>query len=123
MPFTTGAIYNPPAGLNHIDRIQVSVLNDSIQDAINITLQIFHFRTSSFTRFPVGEALFQVNPQQLIVQTYSVNIADFYEAQINFYSAVNTVVNVFALDAAGSVVERILQPELTYIDRLSIITT
>ncbi|MNC81335.1 hypothetical protein D3C75_1344320 [compost metagenome] len=71
----------------------------------------------------MGEALFQVNPQQLVVQTFSVSLADYYEAQINFYSAVNTVVNVFALDTAGNVLENILQPELTYIDRLTIIST
>jgi hypothetical protein len=123
MPYTTGAVYNPPAGTSHIDRIQVSCLNDSIVVAININLQIFHFIGSSFTRVPVGESLFQVDPQQLVVQTYSVNAANYYEAQINFYSAVNTIVNVFALDAAGNIIEQILQPELTYIDRLSIIPT
>ncbi|AIQ29165.1 MULTISPECIES: hypothetical protein [Paenibacillus] len=123
MPYTTGAVYNPPAGTSHIDRIQISCLNDSIIVAININLQIFHFIGSSFTRVPVGEALFQVDPQQLVVQTYSVNAANYYEAQINFYSAVNTIVNVFALDAAGNIIEQILQPELTYIDRLSIIPT
>ncbi|AIQ17638.1 hypothetical protein H70357_13955 [Paenibacillus sp. FSL H7-0357] len=123
MPFTTGAVYNPPAGLNHIDRIQISCLNDSIIAAININLQIFHFRGNNFTRVPVGESLFQVNPQQLVVQTFSVNLADYYEAQINFYSAVNTVINVFAMDAAGNIVNSILQPEFTYIDRLTIIST
>ncbi|WP_151734902.1 hypothetical protein [Paenibacillus tengchongensis] len=123
MPYTTGAVYNPPAGLNHIDRIQVSCLNDSTMVPINLNLQIFHFRGVNFTRVPVGEALFQINAQQLIVQTYSVNIADYYEVQMNFYSAVNTMINVFALDAAGNVLDRILQPELTYIDRLSIIPT
>ncbi|WP_150274321.1 hypothetical protein [Paenibacillus tepidiphilus] len=123
MPYTTGAVYNPPAGLNHIDRIQISCLNDSTMVPINLNLQIFHFRGVNFTRFPVGEALFQINAQQLIVQTYSVNIADYYEVQMNFYSAVNTMINVFALDAAGNVLDRILQPELTYIDRLSIIPT
>ena len=123
MPYTTGAVYNSPAGTSHIDRIQISVLNDSIVVAININLQIFHFIGSNFTRVPVGEALFQVDPQQLVVQTYSVNAANYYEAQINFYSAVNTIVNVFALDAAGNMIEQILQPELTYIDRLSIIPT
>ncbi|QUL57249.1 hypothetical protein KDC22_12725 [Paenibacillus tritici] len=123
MPYTTGAVYNPPAGTSHIDRIQISCLNDSIVVAININLQIFHFLGSNLTRVPVGEALFQVNPQQLVVQTYSVNAANYYEAQINLYSAVNTIVNVFALDAAGNIIERILQHELTYIDRLSIINT
>ena len=123
MPYTTGAVYNPPAGTSHIDRIQISCLNDSIVVAININLQIFHFIGSSFTRVPVGEALFKVDPQQLVVQTYSVNAANYYEAQINFYSAVNTIVNVFALDAAGNIIEQVLQPELTYIDRLSIIPT
>ena len=123
MPYTTGAVYNQPAGSSHIDRIQISCLNDSIVVAININLQIFHFIGNNLTRVPVGEALFQVDPQQLIVQTYSVNSANYYEAQINFYSAVNTIVNVFALDAAGNIIEQILQPELTYIDRLSIIPT
>ncbi|QSF46888.1 hypothetical protein [Paenibacillus tianjinensis] len=123
MPFTTGSVYNPPAGLNHVDRIRVACLNDSILTPININLQIFHFRGNSLTRFPVGEALFQVDPQQLVVQTFSVNIADYYEVQINFYSAVNTIINVFALDAAGNLLERILQSELTYIDRLTIIPT
>lgn len=123
MPFTTGAVYNPPDGINHIDRIQISCLNDSIILAININLQVFQFRGNNFTRVPVGQALFQVDPQQLVVQTYSMNLANYYEVQINFYSAVNTIINVFALDAAGNVLERILQPELTYIDRLSIIST
>ena len=123
MPYTTGAVYNPPAGTSHIDRIQISCLNDSIIVAININLQIFHFLGSNFTRVPVGEALFQVNPQQLVVQTFSVNAASYYEAQINFYSAVNTIINVFLLDAAGNNIGQILQPELTYIDRLTIINT
>ncbi|MEK5032954.1 hypothetical protein MKY96_15970 [Paenibacillus sp. FSL R7-0302] len=123
MPYTTGAVYNPSAGTSHIDRIQISCLNDSIIVAININLQIFHFLGNNFTRVPVGEALFQVNPQQLVVQTYSVNAASYYEAQINYYSAVNTIVNVFALDAAGNSIGRIVQPELTYIDRLTIINT
>ena len=123
MPYTTGAVYNPPAGSSHVDRIQISCLNDSTVVAININLQIFHFIGNNFTRIPVGEALFQVDPQQLVVQTYSVNPANYFEAQINFYSAVNTIVNVFALDAAGNIIEQILQPELTYIDRLSIIPT
>ncbi|NQX49167.1 hypothetical protein HQN87_27980 [Paenibacillus tritici] len=123
MPYTTGAVYNSPAGTSHIDRIQISCLNDSIIAAININLQIFHFIGSNFTRVPVGETLFQVNPQQLVVQTFSVNAASYYEAQINFYSAVNTIINVFALDAAGNIIEQILQHELTYIDRLSIINT
>lgn len=122
MPYTTGAIYNPPAGSSHVDRIQISCLNDSIVVAININLQIFHFIGNNFTRIPVGEALFQVDPQQLMVQTYSVNASNYFEAQINFYSAVNTIVNVFAIDAAGNIIEQILQPELTYIDRLSLIS-
>ncbi|WP_405111406.1 hypothetical protein MHH28_02640 [Paenibacillus sp. FSL K6-1217] len=123
MPYTTGALYNPPAGTSHIDRIQISCLNDSIIVAININLQIFHFLGSNFSRVAVGESLFQVNPQQLVVQTFSVNAANYYEAQINFYSAVNTIVNVFAMDAAGTIIGQILQPELTYIDRLTIINT
>lgn len=124
MPYTTGAVFNPPAGTTtHIDRIQISCLNDSIVVAINVNLQIFHFLGSTFTRAAVGEALFQVNPQQLVVQTYSVNAANYYEAQINFYSAVNTIVNVFALDAAGNIIAQILQPELTYIDRVTVLNS
>ncbi|CQR54242.1 hypothetical protein [Paenibacillus riograndensis] len=123
MPFTTGAVYNPPTGSTHLDRIQISCLNDSIISPINLSLQIFHFRGASFTRVAVGETLFQLNPQQLLAQTYSVTLADYYEVQINFYSAVDTIINIFALDAGGNILDRILQPELTYIDRLSIIST
>lgn len=123
MPYTTGAVLNPASGLNHVDRIQIACLNDSITVPINITLQVFHFRGAALNRVAVGQALFQINPQQLIVQTYTVNLADYYEAQINFYSAVNTIVNIFALDAAGNVLDRILQPELTYFDRISVIST
>ncbi|GGF70829.1 hypothetical protein GCM10010912_15060 [Paenibacillus albidus] len=123
MPFTTGAVYNPAAGSTHADRVQVSCLNDSNSNTINISLLIFQFRGASFTRIPVGEALFQVNPQQLIVQSYSVNLADYYEVQLNFYSAVNTIVNIHTVDAAGTVLHNILQTQLTYIDRLSLIST
>ncbi|MGN7764356.1 hypothetical protein [Paenibacillus sp. 22594] len=122
MPFTTGAVYNPPTGSTHLDRIQISCLNDSTISPINLTLQVFHFRGANSTRVAVGEALFQLDPQQLVIQTFSVSLANYYEVQINFFSAVNTVINIFALDVNGNVLDRILQSELTYFDRLSIIT-
>lgn len=123
MPFTTGAVYNPPTGSTHLDRIQISCLNDSTISPINLTLQVFQFQGANSTRVAIGEALFQLDPQQLVIQTFSISLANYYEVQINFYSAVNTVINLFALDVNGNVLDRLLQSELTYIDRLSIIPT
>lgn len=121
MPYTTGAIYNPTIGTLHANTVQVLFLNDSMNIPTNMEVQVFQWQGPTLDKIASGQDLFSINPQVLATRTYSINAATYFEIQIDYFSAVNTSVNCYALDSSGSIVQRVLQLELFIIDRLTVI--
>ncbi|MBP2001178.1 hypothetical protein J2Z69_002221 [Paenibacillus shirakamiensis] len=121
MPYTTGAIFNPLTGSTAASQIRVVCINDSQNSIANIELEIFQWSASGISRAPLGHNLIALQPQSTQSFTYTLFSAVFYEVQIDYYSATSAVVHVFGLDVNTNVVQRVLQSEMSPIDRLTLI--
>ncbi|USB32339.1 hypothetical protein [Paenibacillus sp. YPG26] len=119
MPYTTGAIYNPSTGPTAAGQILVSCINDSINLTANIELEVFQWGSVDGPRVPLGHNLIALPPQATQNFRYAINAGGFYEVQMDYFSATSAVVHVYTLDAVGGVVQRVLQSEMSQIDRLT----
>ncbi|WP_068619847.1 hypothetical protein [Paenibacillus tuaregi] len=119
MPYTTGAIYNPSTVPTAAGQILVVCINDSANLTANIELEVFQWGVADGPRTPLGHNLIALPPQAVQSFTYPLNAAVYYEVQMDYFSATSAVVNVFGLDAVGGVVQRVLQWEMSQIDRLT----
>ncbi|WP_433943823.1 hypothetical protein [Paenibacillus sp. SN-8-1] len=119
MPYTTGAIYNPSTGSTAAGQILVICTNDSINLTANIELEVFQWGIADGPRTPLGHNLIALSPQAIQSFSYPINAGGFYEVQMDYFSATSAVIHVFGLDAVGSVVQRVLQAEMSQIDRLT----
>ncbi|RUT29581.1 hypothetical protein EJP77_14480 [Paenibacillus zeisoli] len=119
MPYTTGAIYNPSTGSTAAGQILVICINDSINLTASIELEVFQWGITDGPRTPLGHNLIALPPQAIQSFTYPINAGGFYEVQVDYFSATSAVIHVFGLDAVGGVVQRVLQAEMSQIDRLT----
>ncbi|MFS0869284.1 hypothetical protein [Paenibacillus xylanilyticus] len=119
MPNSTGLIYNPVNGPTQSTQIIVTCINDSLNVPVNIELEVFRWDTTQTARFTVGHDLFQLNPQATRTLIYPLINGAFFEVQSDFFSATSTIINVYGVDSTGQVIQRILQSEMTLIDRFT----
>ncbi|NEU63086.1 hypothetical protein [Paenibacillus sp. ALJ109b] len=94
-------------------------MNDSLNIPANIELQVFRWDTSQTTRIPIGHDLFQLTPQASRTLLYTLNTADYFEVQSDYFSATSTVIQVFSLDSSGNILQRVLQSEMVWVDRFT----
>lgn len=119
MPFSTGLIYNPITGTTQSTQVIVTCLNDSLNAAVNVELEVFRWDSTQTVRIPVGHDLFQLGPQVGRTFVYPLINASFYEVQSDYFSATSTMINVYGVDSTGQLIQRILQSEMSLIDRFT----
>lgn len=119
MPNSTGLLYNTPTGMNMATQIIVTCINDSLNVPVNIEIEVFKWDTTQSMRIPVGHDLFQLLPQATRSLIYGLTNAAFYEIQSDFFSATSTIINVYGVDSTGQVIQRVLQSEMSLIDRFT----
>lgn len=119
MPYSTGFIYNPTTGVDRATQIIVTCINDSLNAPVNIELEVFRWDTTQSTRIPVGHDLFELLPQATRSLIYPLISAAFYEVQSDYFSATSTVIDVYGVDSTGQVIQRVLQSEMSLIDRFT----
>lgn len=119
MPNSTGLVYNPVTGATQSTQVIVNCINDSLNAPVNIELEVFRWDTTQTTRIPVGHELFQLTPQATRTFIYPLLNAAFFEVQSDYFSATSTIINVYAVDSTGQIIQRILQSEMTLIDRFT----
>lgn len=119
MPFSTGLIYNPITGTTQSTQVIVTCLNDSLNAAVNVELEVFRWDSTQTVRIPVGHDLFQLAPQAGRTFVYPLISASFYEVQSDYFSATSTMINVYSVDSTGQLIQRILQSEMSLIDRFT----
>ncbi|MGN7415567.1 hypothetical protein [Paenibacillus sp. SAF-068] len=119
MPYSTGLLYNSPTGGDRATQLIVTCLNDSLNISSNIELQVFRWDTSQTARIPIGHDLFQLGPQVSRTLLYTLNTADYFEVQSDFFSATSTLIQAYSLDSVGNVTQRVLQSEMVWIDRFT----
>ncbi|MET3942374.1 hypothetical protein ABIC22_005186 [Paenibacillus sp. PvP094] len=119
MPNSTGMIYNPVNGATQSTQVLVTCINDSLDTTINIELEIFRWDTTQTVRVPVGHDLFALGPQITRTIIYPLINAAFFEVQSDFFSATSTMINVYGVDSTGQVIQRVLQSEMSIIDRFT----
>lgn len=119
MPNTTGLIYNSPIETSSATQILVTCLNDSLNIPTNIEIEVFKWDTSLSIRTPIGHDLIQVIPQAGRSLLYALGNAAYYEVQSDFFSATSTIIHVYGLDSTGGIIQRVLQSEMTLIDRFT----
>ncbi|QOS80203.1 hypothetical protein JNUCC31_04495 [Paenibacillus sp. JNUCC31] len=122
MPNSTGLIYNSPTSGNVATQVLVTCLNDSLNIPVNIEIEVFKWDTTQTARIPIGHDLFQVIPQASRTLIYALNNAAFYEVQSDYFSATSTIIHVYGVDSTGGIIQRVLQSEMTLIDRFTNIT-
>ncbi|WP_440119346.1 hypothetical protein [Paenibacillus sp. QZ-Y1] len=119
MPYTTGLIYNPTTGVDRATQIIVTFINDSLNAPVNIELEVFRWDTTQSTRTPIGHDLFELLPQATRSLIYPLINAAFYEVQSDYFSATSTVIDVYGVDSTGQIIQRVLQSEMSLIDRFT----
>jgi hypothetical protein len=119
LPNSTGLLYNTPTGINMATHIIVTCINDSLNVPVNIEIEVFKWDTTQSMRIPVGHDLFQLLPQATRSLIYGLTNAAFYEIQSDFFSATSTIINVYGVDSTGQVIQRVLQSEMSLIDRFT----
>jgi hypothetical protein len=119
LPNSTGLLYNTPTGMNMATQIIVTCINDSLNVPVNIEIEVFKWDTTQSMRIPVGHDLFQLLPQATRSLIYGLTNAAFYEIQSDFFSATSTIINVYGVDSTGQVIQRVLQSEMSLIDRFT----
>ncbi|MDN8588970.1 hypothetical protein Q0V21_09350 [Paenibacillus sp. 11B] len=119
MPNSTGLLYNSPTGMNMATQIIVTCINDSLNVPVNIEIEVFKWDTTQSMRIPIGHDLFQLLPQATRSLIYGLTNAAFYEIQSDYFSATSTIINVYGVDSTGQVIQRVLQSEMSLIDRFT----
>lgn len=119
MPNSTGLLYNSPTGINMATQIIVTCINDSLNVPVNIEIEVFKWDTTQSMRIPIGHDLFQLIPQATRSLIYGLTNAAFYEIQSDYFSATSTIINVYGVDSTGQVIQRVLQSEMSLIDRFT----
>ncbi|HBU82278.1 MULTISPECIES: hypothetical protein [Paenibacillus] len=119
MPNSTGLLYNSPTGINIATQIIVTCINDSLNVPVNIEIEVFKWDTTQSMRIPIGHDLFQLLPQATRSLIYGLTNAAFYEIQSDYFSATSTIINVYGVDSTGQVIQRVLQSEMSLIDRFT----
>lgn len=119
MPNSTGLLYNTPTGLNVATQIIVTCINDSLNVPVNIEIEVFRWDTTQSARIPIGHDLFQLLPQTTRSLVYGLTNAAFYEVQSDYFSATSTIIDVYGVDSTGQVIQRVLQSEMSLIDRFT----
>ncbi|WP_413374888.1 hypothetical protein [Paenibacillus taichungensis] len=119
MPYTTGLLFNSPTGSDRATQLIVTCLNDSLNIPANIELQVFRWDTSQTARIPIGHDLFQLPPQASKTLLYTLNTADYFEVQSDYFSATSAVIQAYSLDSVGNVMQRVLQSEMVWVDRFT----
>lgn len=119
MPYSTGLLFNSPNGVDRATQLIVTCLNDSVNIPSNIELQVFRWDTSQNARIPIGHDLFQLPAQVSKTLLYTLNAADYFEVQSDFFSATSTIIQAYSLDSVGNITQRVLQSEMMWIDRFT----
>lgn len=119
MPNSTGFIYNPTTGATQSTQLIVTCINDSLNAPVNIELEVFRWDTSQTARVPIGHDLFELLPQATRTLIYPLINAAFFEVQSDYFSATSTIIHVYGADSTGQINQRVLQSEMTLIDRFT----
>ena len=119
MPNSTGLIYNPTAGETQSTQIIVTCVNDSVNIPANIEIEVFRWDTTQQARIPIGHELFALSPQATRTFIYPLVNATFFEVQSDFFSATSTIIHVYGVSSTGQIIQRVLQSEMTLIDRFT----
>ncbi|WP_339168317.1 hypothetical protein MKX75_02690 [Paenibacillus sp. FSL R5-0341] len=119
MPYSTGLLFNSPNGVDRATQLIVTCLNDSVNIPSNIELQVFRWDTSQNARIPIRHDLFQLPAQVSKTLLYTLNTADYFEVQSDFFSATSTIIQAYSLDSVGNITQRVLQSEMMWIDRFT----
>ncbi|WP_339783993.1 hypothetical protein NSQ38_21605 [Paenibacillus sp. FSL R7-0313] len=119
MPNSTGFIYNPTTGVTQSTQLIVTCINDSLNAPANIELEVFRWDTTQSARVPIGHDLFELLPQATRTLIYPLINAAFYEVQSDYFSATSTIIHVYGTDSTGQILQRVLQSEMTLIDRFT----
>lgn len=119
LPNSTGFIYNPASGPTQSTQIIVTCINDSLNAPVNVELEVFRWDTAQLARVPIGHDLVEILPQATRTFIYPLINAAFFEVQSDFFSATSTVIHVYGVDSTGQIIQRILQSEMTLIDRFT----
>ncbi|MCP1184178.1 hypothetical protein [Paenibacillus sp. 1781tsa1] len=119
MPNSTGFIYNPTTGATQSTQLIVTCINDSLNAPVNIELEVFRWDTSQTARVPIGHDLFELLPQATRTVIYPLINAAFFEVQSDYFSATSTIIHVYGVDSTGQIIQRVLQSEMTLIDRFT----
>ncbi|WP_145317544.1 hypothetical protein [Paenibacillus xylanexedens] len=119
MPNSTGLIYNPTSGGTQSTQLIVTCINDSLNAPVSIELEIFRWDTTQTARIPIGHDLFELLPQATRTLIYPLINAAFYEVQSDYFSATSTVIHVYGVNSTGQIIQRVLQSEMTLIDRFT----
>ncbi|WP_413409029.1 hypothetical protein [Paenibacillus amylolyticus] len=119
MPNSTGFIYNPTTGATQSTQLIVTCINDSLNAPVNIELEVFRWDTTQTARIAIGHDLFELLPQATRTLIYPLINAAFYEVQSDYFSATSTVIHVYGVNSTGQIIQRVLQSEMTLIDRFT----
>ena len=119
MPNSTGLIYNPTAGETQSTQIIVTCVNDSVNIPANIEIEVFRWDTTQQARIPIGHELFALSPQATRTFIYPLINSTFFEIQSDFFSATSTIIHVYGVNSTGQIIQRVLQSEMTLIDRFT----
>jgi len=119
VPNTTGLIYSAVDGATQSTQILVTCVNDSLNAPSNVEIQVFKWDTTQSARVPIGHDLFEVLPQATRTIIYPLTNTAFFEVQSDYFSATSTVIHVYGLNSTGQIVQRVLQSEMTLIDRFT----
>ncbi|GEM_PF-1154712 len=119
MPNSTGFIYNPTTGATQSTQLIVTCINDSLNAPVNIELEVFRWDTSQTARIAIGHDLFELLPQATRTLIYPLINAAFFEVQSDYFSATSTIIHVYGVDSTGQIIQRVLQSEMTLIDRFT----
>ncbi|MDQ0720620.1 hypothetical protein QF049_001881 [Paenibacillus sp. W4I10] len=119
MPNSTGFIYNPTTGVTQSTQLIVTCINDSLNAPVNIELEVFRWDTTQTARIAIGHDLFELLPQTTRTLIYPLINAAFFEVQSDYFSATSTIIHVYGVDSTGQIIQRVLQSEMTLIDRFT----
>ena len=119
MPNSTGFIYNPTLGETQSTQLIVTCINDSLNAPVSIELEIFRWDTTQSVRIPIGHDLFELLPQATRTLIYPLINVSFHEVQSDYFSATSTVIHVYGVNSTGQIIQRVLQSEMTLIDRFT----
>ncbi|MCM3172098.1 MULTISPECIES: hypothetical protein [unclassified Paenibacillus] len=119
MPYSTGLIYNPVSGATQSTQIIVTCLNDSLNAPVNVELEVFRWDSTQTVRIPIGHELFELTAQAGRTYVYPLINASFFEVQSDYFSATSTMINVYGVDSTGQIIQRVLQSEMSLIDRFT----